>query len=198
VNPILAKSKPPLTLLRHTEDVVNAIGWMFGRASAWPQWLRFFKLSPEQADDFYSCLPATAAFHDWGKACDSFEDAILHNKPQLIRHEHLSALMLVTEEAQVWLQTAQNVHRNRDIILSAVLTHHLKARDPEAVAPRPADQTSFHLLVNRPDFGQLLDLIGRMVGLQGSPPNFEQVWTFEDKQGAYSIRPLRETDEPDA
>src|SRR5262249_30607315 len=140
------------------EDVLDAVGWMFGTASAptrlGRQWMRFFKLRPEQTDDFYRCLPAAAAFHDWGKACDSFEDAILRGKAQLIRHEHLSALMLVTDDGQTWLQTASEVHRNRDVILSAVLTHHLKARDPEAVAPRPADQTSFRLLLERPDFGQ--------------------------------------------
>jgi CRISPR-associated endonuclease/helicase Cas3 len=197
MNPILAKSKPRLTLLRHTEDVVNAIGWMFGTATTptrlGRQWMRFFKLRPEQAEDFYSCLPAAAAFHDFpGKACDSFEDAILHGKPQLIRHEHLSALMLVAEDAQTWLQTAPGVHRNRDVILSAVLTHHLKARDPEAVAPRPADQTSFRLLVDRADFGQLLDLISRRVGLQGPPPRFGRIWTFEEKQGACAIELVRE------
>ncbi|HLN30231.1 MAG TPA: CRISPR-associated helicase Cas3' [Gemmataceae bacterium] len=196
MNPILAKSKSELTLVRHTEDVFNAIGWMFGIAAnptrLGRQWTRFFKLKPDQTDDFYSCLTAAAAFHDLGKACDSFEDAILHGKPQLIRHEHLSALMLVLEAVQAWLESAPSVHRNRDVILSAVLTHHLKARDPEAVAPRPPDQISFRLLVDRPDFAQLLDLIGRRVGLQGPRPQFEQLWTFEEKQGACTIEPLRE------
>jgi CRISPR-associated endonuclease/helicase Cas3 len=196
MNPILAKSKPPLGLVCHTQDVVNAISLMFGTATTPTrlgcQWMRFFKIQPEQTDDFYSCLPAAAAFHDWGKACDSFEDAILHDKLQIIRHEHLSALMLVTDEVQTWLETAQNAHRNRDVVLSAVLTHHLKARDAEALAPRPAEQISFQLLIDRPDFGKLLDLIGRYVGLQGSPPRFRQVWTFEEKQGACLIEPLRE------
>lgn len=196
MNPILAKSKPPLTLVRHTEDVLNAIDWMFGTAATptrlGRQWMRFFKLRPEQTDDFYSCLPAAAAFHDWGKASDSFEDAILRGKPQLIRHEHLSALMLVTEDVQVWLQTVPGVYRNREVILSAVLTHHLKARDPEAVAPRPVDQISFRLLVDRPDFDQFLDLISHHIGLHGSTPRFQQVWTFEEKQRACAIEPLRE------
>jgi CRISPR-associated endonuclease/helicase Cas3 len=196
MNPILAKSKPPLPLVSHTEDVLNAMDWMFGTVTTptrlGRQWMRFFKLSLHQTDDFYSCLVAAAAFHDWGKACDSFQDAILRGKTQLIRHEHLSALMLVTEDVQAWLQTVPGVYRNRDVIVSAVLTHHLKARDSEAVAPRPADQIRFSLLVDRPDFGRLLDLIGVRVGFQGPPPRLERTWTFEETKGVCAIELLRE------
>lgn len=197
MNPVLAKSKPPLALVCHTEDVLNAVGWMFGTAKALTrlgrQWMRFFKLGPEQAEDLFTCLPAAAAFHDWGKACDSFQEAILHRKTQLIRHEHLSALMMVTEHVDAWLQRAPGVYRNRDVILSAVLTHHLKARDAEAVAPRPADQTSFRLLVDRPDFDDLLRLIARRIGLKDEAlPALDQIWTFEEEQGACAIEPLRE------
>jgi CRISPR-associated endonuclease Cas3-HD len=149
-------------------------------------------LEPEQAPDFFAALPAAAAFHDWGKASSSFEDAILHGKQQLIRHEHLSALMLAADSARQWLQTAPILERNGDVILSAVVTHHLKARDHEHFAPRVGDQTIFRLLIDRADFARLLELIERRLGLGGPRPTFPAFWNFEEGRGTFYIEPLRE------
>jgi CRISPR-associated endonuclease/helicase Cas3 len=193
---LFAKSSPRLSLVRHTDDVVNAGLWMFGTHAEPTRlgraWLRFFKLGPGQAADFYAALPAAAAFHDWGKANSSFEDAILHGKPQLIRHEHLSALMLAADGVQPWLQSQPAVYRNRDVILSAVVTHHLKARDQAGLAPRLSEQTVFRLLNDRADFGRLLDLIEGRLGLGGPRPTFLTFWSFEEVKDTFHLGPLRE------
>jgi CRISPR-associated endonuclease/helicase Cas3 len=193
---ILAKSNQQLGLVEHTADVINASVWMFGTdlepTRLGKAWLRFYKLNPEQAADFFASLFAAAAFHDWGKASSSFEDAILHGHKQLIRHEHLSALMLAVDTVQPWLQSQPAVYRNREIILSAVATHHLKLRDYENFAPLVGEQSIFTLLRDRPDFARLLKLIEQRLGLTAQRPMFALFWSFATKPGTFPLEALRE------
>src|SRR4051794_29352515 len=92
------------------------------------QWLRFFRMPDDRWPTFHANLLAAAAFHDWGKANDGFQFAVnpkgWKRAEQLLRHEHLSALMLALKGVTKWLEGRPDI--DADLVLSAVLTHHLK------------------------------------------------------------------------
>jgi CRISPR-associated endonuclease/helicase Cas3 len=182
---LLAKSKPRLGLVRHTSDVMNVARWLFGRPEnptrLGREWARFFQLEEGQFAGFCLALQAAAGWHDVGKASSSFQDAITHRKKQQIRHEHLSGLLLATDSVQEWLAADAKLRPLLDMVLSAVLTHHLKLRDNEALAPRPAELATFELLCEEADFGTLIRLIGdrEHLNLPAELPRFERYWDFD-------------------
>jgi CRISPR-associated endonuclease/helicase Cas3 len=118
-----------ITLLQHTLDVVEAGEALFGTSTTPTRlgkcWLRFFKLPPECWERFYWNLLAADWFHDWGKANDGMQRVLTGKGDQSIRHEHFSALLMGYPVVWKWLEG--NSHLDREVILSAVLTHHLKA-----------------------------------------------------------------------
>lgn len=119
--------RKPVTLGEHTRDVIVAARELFGTES--PSrlgscWLSFFGLPDLSWPEFRNHLWAACVLHDWGKASDSFQNAIIRKLPQVIRHEHLSALMIARSEVSRPLTAAGF---DVPLLLSAVLTHHLKA-----------------------------------------------------------------------
>lgn len=129
---LLAKSvrpdKPPLTLQQHLEDVCNAATNIFRPEERWGRnWCRFFLLENEVArEKFLLNLQVAALLHDIGKANEDFCEALKNsNAVQLIRHEHLSALLLHLPDIRSWLK--ENPLLDAEIITAAVLSHHLKA-----------------------------------------------------------------------
>jgi len=117
-----------VSLKEHTRDVVVSANAIFGDKSITRlgnQWLTFFKI-PDHGAVFRKNLLAACVLHDWGKANDTFQNAVLRKGVQAIRHEHLSALLIALPPIQNSL-----VSHGFDfpLVLSAVLTHHLKAKD---------------------------------------------------------------------
>ena len=119
MEPIWAKSKQSRTLLEHTDDVCRAFVALFGgqeKPTALGEcWQRFFGLTDFGL--FWRCTEAAVVFHDWGKANDGFQEAVLHGQPQDIRHEHLSGLFLGLESVRQW--TAQRTDVDWDVVLGA-------------------------------------------------------------------------------
>jgi CRISPR-associated endonuclease/helicase Cas3 len=193
---LLAKSNPKHTLLKHTYEVMDAAHLLFGTPEnpvrLGGEWLRFFKLAPDQYGAFALALRASAAWHDIGKATSTFQDAILHRKAQLLRHEHLSGMLLATDSVQSWLDTRAELRPLKDFVLSAVLTHHLKLRDAAALAPMPAEPMSFELYVAHDDFRKLMRMIGECLSLSGAPPTFEQIWRFDTEGLGFCLSGLRD------
>src|SRR4051794_40573043 len=109
---LLAKSQKqgfaPKTLTDHTRDVLDAVEALFGQADKPTRlaesWLCFFGLAVADfgrflrnlcvAGRFLRNLCVAAAAHDWGKANDGFQNAVTEGGEQVVRHEHLSGLML--------------------------------------------------------------------------------------------------------
>lgn len=130
MEPLWGKHKKHgITLLRHTLDVVEAGDALFGTVNEPTRlgecWLRFFKLPRDTWGRFYWNLLAAELLHDWGKANDGMQRVLTGRGEQAIRHEHFSALLIAHPTVWNWLGGRPEL--DREVILSAVLTHHLKA-----------------------------------------------------------------------
>lgn len=143
---VYAKSRPkPLpdgsqpdwpTLDQHTRDVCAAVAALLGTRNAPTRLarsiLRFLKVTPEDFDALWLNTMVAAALHDIGKANDGFQAAVKNpafpRGEQAIRHEHLSALWIAHPTIAHWLMDDVDGLLDFDVILSAVATHHLKAR----------------------------------------------------------------------
>jgi CRISPR-associated endonuclease/helicase Cas3 len=135
---LLAKScsdpeNPPYaaTLAGHTKTVLLAFKCLFGTAAEptrlCRQWFVFFGLSENIIQVFFTTTRLACLFHDIGKAGSGFQSMIRRKGQQLIRHEHFSAILLHCPELRRWIEKTPNA--DIDIVISAVLGHHLKA-DP--------------------------------------------------------------------
>jgi CRISPR-associated endonuclease/helicase Cas3 len=193
---LLAKSPSHgrrITLAQHTRDVVQAarcLYWAAGQPTRLGrQWLRFFKIDAARFEHFLGCLLAAAAFHDWGKANDGFQDAVQGRGRQLVRHEHLGGLMLELEDVRAWLGSRPDI--DWDVVLSAVLTHHLKLKNDNELAPMPEPPAPIRLLWQGQEFQNLLREIADELRLTGKLPTFATWWRFETAPGGLSIPDLR-------
>lgn len=129
---LLAKSPTSTgekSLSGHVRDDLDAFVALFGSqtrpTTLATDWLRFFRVEQSQQTAFWRNVVAAIALHDLGKANDGFQAAVRRQGEQVIRHEHLSAFLLLLPPIADWLTTIP--HIDFDLVLSAVLGHHLKA-----------------------------------------------------------------------
>ncbi len=133
MNQLLAKSVRggrALTLQQHLDDTEVAAAELFRTGTRWASaFLRFFRLSLADHPRFLLNLRIAALLHDLGKANSGFQRAVTAAQftAQPYRHEHLSALLLVTPQVRTWLGQASGV--DVDVVTAAVLGHHLKAEE---------------------------------------------------------------------
>ncbi|HUY34387.1 MAG TPA: CRISPR-associated helicase Cas3' [Pirellulales bacterium] len=188
---LLAKSRregtSSKTLREHTVDVMEAARWLFGVTTAptrlGREWIRFFKLDARHNDAFFDSLLMAAGLHDWGKGSTSFQMALSAHAPQVIRHEHLSGLLQVLPQVEEWLRHRPTV--DSDVVLAAVISHHLKAarKDLGTLLPTSAASfgaVSFGVAWESSDFqGLLADVAARLgisaVTMPNPPP---KIWGF--------------------
>ncbi len=132
-----AKSNRILTLEKHLLDAEQSAQQIFRLDGRWGQnWCRFFQIQGEENQQkFLLNLQVAALFHDLGKANEDFYAAVTSPGflPQVLRHEHLSALILCLPEVRTWLK--HNPALDVDVITAAVLSHHLKASKDEKTTP---------------------------------------------------------------
>ncbi|MBK5970722.1 MULTISPECIES: CRISPR-associated helicase Cas3' [Thiorhodovibrio] len=202
---LLAKKAPQdglgaKSLLDHSCEVLQAAESLFSDGEQ-PSalgfaWLRFFRLDADRWSQFRDNLTASALLHDIGKANDGFQGAMTGRGEQIVRHEHLSAIMLGLPAMSAWL--AGNSLLQHDAILSAVACHHLKA------SPRPpkyAGYPSFGeryvqqnlLAINEPEeVHELLSVVAKRLGLS-PPPVLPSPWSFDGSGGEDFDQRARET-----
>ena len=120
------------TLLEHTQDVVQCVISLFGTSAVPTRLGGKFAAMFGVADvgRFLDNLIAAAVLHDIGKANDEFLTAIeyANRKPralykQAIRHEHVSAALLMTDFGQPLRNSPAH---DGDIVIAAVVGHHRK------------------------------------------------------------------------
>jgi CRISPR-associated endonuclease/helicase Cas3 len=187
---LLAKSPKGdriITLLQHTLDVMDAGEWMFG-TMAKPtrlgrEWLRFFRIPEARFSEFQINLLASAAFHDWGKANDGMQKVLLGEGKQVIRHEHLSGLLLALESVAAWVRK-RTPPLDPDMILAAVISHHLKAKAETFTEPHDT-MLIFRVQHDHEDFQRLLKIIVERLGFPADLPAFPagKYWGYRDTRG---------------
>lgn len=192
---VLAKSgggsRGPVTLAAHTEAVLEAFHALFGDANRptalASSWLRFFRLAPEQMPRFMAHGALTAFCHDWGKANDGFQQMLRRPKArsQLVRHEHLAAVLLMEEPVQQWLR-----HPNLDLplVVAAVVGHHLKARDVDFGRALGEPTGILKLLWQSPEWSEYLGRAANSLGLPPEVPrDLPQLWTLDGTAGTADL-----------
>ena len=188
---ILAKSpiqgRQPKTLLCHTKDIMASVELLYGHTNSPTrlarEWLRFFRLKNEDYERFFMNTLAAAAFHDLGKANDGFQKAVRLKGDQSIRHEHLSGLILSLQDFKDWL--AHNPLLDFDVVLSSVISHHLKI-DPTRWGQPLGMSNSFRVLADKEGFTELLDVIGKTLSLPVPfRPNIRPVWSFQTNSSSF-------------
>lgn len=202
---LLAKStkpgQPPKTLLEHSREIIEVFVTLFGQRDQptrlCKRWLSFFRLPEDTFADFHTNGLAACGLHDLGKANDGFQDAVQRRGDQVLRHEHLSGLILLLPELSDWMQE----HFDADIVLSAVLGHHLKSspasgRDYPAVA-EPMSEAGESLLVHArdPEFRDILATVATYTGIPHCTPEVPEYWSLYGDRAAdhgQAIEALRE------
>lgn len=118
------------TLVGHTQNVIESFHAIFGtrdrRSDLSMKWFEFFQLDEASVADFYANAEIACLFHDIGKANDGFQgDVRSGSHKQVLRHEHISALILNQGKVKNWLIGIERV--NIALVASTVMSHHLRA-----------------------------------------------------------------------
>lgn len=180
-NELLAKSIKngrKITLETHLQDTAQAARLVFTTDTrVGRNFLKAFKLSNEESDDFLLNLEIACLFHDIGKANEGFINAIAGAKnAQSVRHEHLSALVMQLPAIQAWLTNNKRI--KQPIVLGAVLSHHLKARYGEIGAkPEGCLLHGCVLFFDDPQVDAILNQIAKTAQL-GPAPSLSQYHYF--------------------
>jgi CRISPR-associated endonuclease/helicase Cas3 len=192
--PLLAKSKSrpqidmEITLTGHTKCVLWATDALFGgKDSPKPlakSWLRFFGLAVEDFPRFRHHLRVAAAAHDWGKANDGFQNMVEKTGEQVVRHEHLSGLLLadllVDASTIAWLR---DNGIDEQVVLAAVIGHHVKAgkEGDYALGALTGKRESLTFLRDHADFEAIWRMVQDEVGVPcPSPFAFPGRWRDKD------------------
>ncbi len=191
--PILAKrqidatNKPAYeeTLAGHSQLTVEAFRTMFGTegnpSRLCQEWLRFFKIK-DASDEFLRTMPAICLLHDIGKANSGFQDAIKNRGSQVIRHEHLSGLLLMLPEIQ---QLLEQCRLDVYLVVTAIIGHHLKADHDGFGEPMSPDAKVFRVYSS--EAGDLLAIMGQRLGVQTPRVTIPDVWSFGGGPGCFDL-----------
>lgn len=172
-----AKSTPrgstrTLSLEQHLLDTEQAAALLFSDSHRVGQnFRRFFKIPEPDHTRFLLHVRIAGLLHDLGKANDGFVRAVRgEREAQVIRHEHLSALILHLPEIRQWISSA--THVDWDVIAAAVLSHHLKAdRSGDYQWGQPHGLSkSVALFLSHPEVERTLRRLAELTGL-GTPPS---------------------------
>lgn len=171
-----AKSTPigssrTLSLEQHLLDTEQAAEQLFSESHRIGRnFRRFFQIPERDHARFLLHVRIAGLLHDLGKANEGFVRAVRGERAaQVIRHEHLSALILHLPEIRQWISSAKHV--DWDVIAAAVLSHHLKADrsgeyqwgQPHGLAQRVA------LYLSHPEVKRTLQRLAALANV-GPPP----------------------------
>jgi CRISPR-associated endonuclease/helicase Cas3 len=167
------------TLVAHVEDDMTAFSALFGTPGTPSQlgrdWLRFFRIPTERHTAFWRNAAAAIVLHDLGKANDGFQGAVWGTGSQVIRHEQLSAFLVMTPGLDTWLTSQPDV--DAELVLSAVLGHHLKAAGTE-IGTQLGERMSLRFFSDAPEVRALLALLAQHLGAAEPSLEFPAIWSF--------------------
>ncbi|MBU4356745.1 MAG: CRISPR-associated helicase Cas3' [Proteobacteria bacterium] len=129
------------------------------------------------------------ALHDLGKGNESFQTLLQTGRGiQIIRHEHLSGLLLWFPPIQDWLKSTP--HLEIYVTLSAVIGHHLRAGLQEFAEPLDPDLKRFKIFPE-----EILQILRQWESHWEMFPHLQAemlpVWSFEAGYG-FDLNPVKE------
>jgi len=172
--------RPPLSLEQHLRDTEQAAAAIFDPATRLHRnWLRFFRIPASEGERFLLHVRVAGLLHDLGKANEDFYRAVTGgDSSQLIRHEHLSALLLFEPTLRAWLGGA--ISLDLDVVAGAVLSHHLKASDnPQhdySWCKARGGAPKVTLFLDHPEVIRILERIAQVLNLSEAPPFAQKCW----------------------
>ncbi|MFH2130196.1 MAG: CRISPR-associated helicase Cas3', partial [bacterium] len=205
LTPVLAKKpknlnaiNPEETLLGHSLAVAEAFDRIFGTIGKPTRltrcWLDFFRIStPENERVFLGSGIVAALLQDIGKANQPFQDILSsHAELQVVRHEHLSGLILRLAVVRDWLHSLEG---DSELATLGVIGHHLridKRQDFQSLSP---DRTTFRLCPKAID--EIFHALAKRFGIRPiQKKTVETVWSFSGRRGAFDAGQIaRETQE---
>lgn len=182
---LLAKSPRhgmEVSIPEHSRAVLQAARCIFGNdlpTSLAASWLGFFGLTDDQYPAFLKTLSLASILHDIGKANNGFQNAIARKGEQVLRHEHLSTLILWLPEVRAWLE----VQTEYEMLLSAVLCHHLKVDDHDHFMQPLVLKDSFYVYSSHTDFVDTLMLAEPVAGQPPDLSKYDRQWHFKSLDG---------------
>lgn len=203
---LLAKSprRKRVTLEEHSLDTERAAALLFTDGRFGDNFCRFFRVADRAR--FLIHVRLAALLHDLGKANRDFLAAVNRTgadpAPQMLRHEHLSALILHLPVLRGWLERSP-LGLDLSIITAAVLSHHIKAAadGPHAWGVAGGSrlpvylghQEVLHILRRVADVAQLEPPAAQSdVDLRPNQPPFGAAW----QQGKQAARELGRSKDP--
>lgn len=184
---LLAKSSAAngeKTLAAHVQDDLTAFDVLFGTlGQAGPlaeAWLRFFRLPADCFQAFWRNAVAAIVLHDLGKANDGFQDAVRHGGEQVMRHEHLSAFLLLAPAAMDWLGGIAGI--DVELVASAVLGHHIKAGEDE-VGQAVGERQTLHFFNEHAEVAEVFATLAARLQVSAPSSTLPKIWSFNG-QGA--------------
>jgi CRISPR-associated endonuclease/helicase Cas3 len=193
---LLAKSpaanRPAKGLAEHCAEVMDSFVCMFGTASSPTRlgvaWLRFFKISSVDFSRFHANGIAACGLHDLGKANDGFQRAVRGERDaQVMRHEHLSALILILPQLRNWLASCPLI--DADIVASAVAGHHLKASPKKetyypSIGEKLGDVADLLTVqIDATDFNAVLNQVAARLGMRECDAQVLALWSYKPGVG---------------
>lgn len=193
---LLAKSpaanRPDKGLAEHCAEVMDAFVCLFGTASSPTRlgvaWLRFFKISSDDYPRFHANGISACGLHDLGKANDGFQRAVRGDRDaQVMRHEHLSALILFLPQFRDWLSSYPLI--DVDVVISAVAGHHLKASPKkEAYYPSIGEKLGdvadlLKVRIDATDFNAVLNQVSARFGMRECDAQVSALWSYKPGVG---------------
>lgn len=185
------KDKQVRTLTGHSKSVHDAFNLIFGSAEKptrhAEKWLQFFGLDGSTVKCFFANCTAACLLHDMGKANSGFQEAVQGKRDaQLIRHEHLSGLLISLPAIQEWLITLDYLDYN--VTVSAVIGHHFKAETESCFTPLNADRKNFAVYPRA--VNDLISMLAVQFGQKVPEVDFQEHWSFGDRspEGLETLR----------
>ncbi len=175
------------TLKAHTSSVIQSFRTIFGYDETAPtrfahEWLSFFQLESSIFKQFYNNGVLACIFHDIGKANSGFQDMVTgKNKFQIVRHEHLSGLLLWLPDISDWIGKIK--HIDIRIVFSAVVSHHLKTGSDKFAEPLNPDL--YRIFEIYPDsIRQIFQLAVNYTAAESVENlTIPKIWDFEGRSG---------------